>query len=69
FNEWLFCCYRKGFRRCVQAAKRQAVWLSLNCINGKYLWACPHPQPLKRSTKLLQLLDKTVFKTIIYQNL
>ncbi|MFR2133908.1 hypothetical protein, partial [Ruminococcus sp.] len=35
--------------------------LSSDCINGKYLWACPHSQPLKRSTKLLQLLDKTVF--------
>nr|DAP28563.1 MAG TPA: hypothetical protein [Bacteriophage sp.] len=35
--------------------------LSSDCINGKYLWVCPHSQPLKRSTKLLQLLDKTVF--------
>ncbi|WP_419568581.1 hypothetical protein, partial [Ruminococcus sp.] len=48
FNEWLFCCYRKGFRRCVQAAKRQAVWLSLNCINGKYLWALPTPTTFKK---------------------
>jgi len=31
----------KGIRRCVQATKQRAVRLSLDCINGKYLWALP----------------------------
>ena len=43
-----FCCSRKGFRLFVQAAKQQAVWLSLNCINGKYLWALPTPTTFKK---------------------
>ena len=43
-----FCCSRKGFRRCVQAAKQRAVWLSLDCINGKYLWALPTPTTFKK---------------------
>ena len=38
----------KGFRRCVQAAKQQAVWLSLDCINGKYLWALPTPTTFEK---------------------
>ena len=38
----------KGFRRCVQAAKQRAVWLSLNCINGKYLWALPTPTTFEK---------------------
>ena len=33
----------KGIRRCVQTAKQLTVWLSLDCINGKYLWALPTP--------------------------
>ena len=39
------CCYRKfsDFRRYVQAAKRQTVWLSLDCVKEKYLWALPTP--------------------------
>ena len=36
-------CSRKGFRLFVKAAKQQAVWLSLDCVNGKYLWALPKP--------------------------
>ena len=49
------CCYRKfsDFRRYVQAAKRQTVWLSLDCVKGNFCGRCPHPQPLKRLTKLL----------------
>ena len=38
----------KGFRLFVQAAKQQAVWLSLNCINGKYLWALPTPTTFEK---------------------
>ena len=38
----------KGFRRCVQAAKQRAVWLSLACINGKYLWALPTPTTFEK---------------------
>uniref|UniRef100_UPI003FF1006C hypothetical protein n=1 Tax=Ruminococcus sp. TaxID=41978 RepID=UPI003FF1006C len=30
-----------GIRRCVQAAKQGAVWLSSDCVSGKYLWALP----------------------------
>ena len=43
-----FCCSRKGFRLFVQAAKQQAVWLSLDCINGKYLWALPTPTTFEK---------------------
>ena len=43
-----FCCSRKGFRLFVQAAKQQAVWLSLNCVNGKYLWALPTPTTFEK---------------------
>jgi len=38
----------KGIRRCVQAAKQQAVWLSLDCVNGKYLWALPTPTTFEK---------------------
>jgi hypothetical protein len=41
----------KGLRRCVQAAKQQAVRLSLDCANENICGLCP--QPLKRLTKLL----------------
>ena len=43
-----FCCSRKGFRRCVQAAKQRAVRLSSDCINGKYLWALPTPTTFEK---------------------
>ena len=43
-----FCCSRKGFRRCVQAAKQRAVWLLLDCVNGKYLWALPTPTTFEK---------------------
>jgi len=43
----------KGLRRCGQAAKQQAVRLSLDCANKSICGLCPHPQPLKRLTKLL----------------
>jgi len=43
----------KGLRRCVQAAKQQAVRLSLDCANKSICGLCPRPQPLKRLTKLL----------------
>ncbi|WP_443717806.1 hypothetical protein, partial [Ruminococcus sp.] len=36
-------CSRKCFRLFVQAAELQAVWLSSDCVNGKYLWALPKP--------------------------
>jgi hypothetical protein len=38
----------KGISRCVQAAKQQAVWLSLACINGKYLRALPTPTTFEK---------------------
>ena len=38
----------KCFRRCVQAAKQRAVWLSSDCINGKYLWALPTPTTFEK---------------------
>ena len=38
----------RGFRRCVQAAKQRAVWLSLAYINGKYLWALPTPTTFEK---------------------
>ena len=38
---FLFAFAFKGIRRCVQAAKQLAVWLSLDCVSGKYLWALP----------------------------
>ena len=41
---FLFAFAFKGFRRCVQFA----VWLSLDCINGKYLWALPTPTTFEK---------------------
>jgi hypothetical protein len=38
----------KGISRCVQAAKQRAVWLSLDCISGKYLWALPTPTTFEK---------------------
>ena len=38
----------KDIRRYVQIAKRQTVWLSLDCINGKYLWALPTPTTFEK---------------------
>ncbi|WP_302602362.1 hypothetical protein, partial [uncultured Ruminococcus sp.] len=38
----------KGIRRCVQSAKQRAVWLSLDCVNGKYLWALPTPTTFEK---------------------
>ena len=52
-----FCCSRKGFRLFVQAAKHLAVWLSKPCVSLKYCGLCPHPQPLKRLTKLFKLFN------------
>ena len=50
YIECLSCCYRifKGFRRCVQAAKQRAVWLSSDCVIGKYLWALPTPTTFEK---------------------
>ena len=44
----------KGFRLFVQAAKQQAVWLSSDCVNGKYLWALPTPTTFEK-------VDQTFF--------
>ena len=38
----------KGFRRYVQAAKRQAVWLSRICNKWKILWALPTPTTFEK---------------------
>ena len=38
----------KGIRRCVQAAKQRAVWLSSDCVSGKYLWALPTPTTFEK---------------------
>ena len=45
---FLFAFAFKGIRRCVQAAKQRAVWLSLDCVNGKYLWALPTPTTFEK---------------------
>ena len=47
------CNDRKTFgdeaiHRCVQAAKQRAVWLLLDCVSGKYLWALPTPTTFKK---------------------
>jgi hypothetical protein len=47
-NGFLVAITFNGIRRCVQAAKQQAVWLSLDCISGKYLWALPTPTTFKK---------------------
>ena len=78
-----FCCSRKGFRLFVQAAKQQAVWLSLDCINGKYLWALPTPTTFEKvdqtfiidwqinllSHNLLMLFQHLKYNPKIYFNL
>ena len=43
-----FYCSRIDFRLFVQAAKQQAVRLSSDCINGKYLWALPTPTTFEK---------------------
>ena len=45
---FLFAFVFKGILRCVQAAKQRAVWLSLDYINGKYLWALPTPTTFEK---------------------
>ena len=45
---FLFAFAFKGIRRCVQAAKQRAVWLLLDCVNGKYLWALPTPTTFEK---------------------
>jgi hypothetical protein len=47
-NGFLVAIAFKGIRRCVQAAKQQAVWLSSYCISGKYLWALPTPTAFEK---------------------
>ena len=37
-----------GFRLFVQAAKQRAVWLLLDCISRKYLWALPTPTTFEK---------------------
>jgi len=38
----------KGISRCVQAAKQRVVWLLLDCVSGKYLWALPTPMTFEK---------------------
>ena len=45
---FLFAFAFKGIRRCVQAAKQGAVWLSSDCVSGKYLWALPTPTTFEK---------------------
>ena len=45
---FLFAFAFKGICRCVQAAKQRAVWLSLDCVSGKYLWALPTPTTFEK---------------------
>ena len=45
---FLFAIAFNGIRRCVQAAKQRAVWLSLDCLSGKYLWALPTPTAFEK---------------------
>ena len=45
---FLFAFVFKGIRRCVQAAKQQAVRLLLDCVSGKYLWALPTPTTFEK---------------------
>jgi len=47
-NGFLVAIAFKGFRRCVQAAKQQAVWLSKICVSKKYLWTLPTPTTFKK---------------------
>ena len=54
-----FYCFRKGLRLFVQAAKQQAVWLSLDCINGKYLWALPTPTTFEKVDQTFIIVGKS----------
>ncbi|WP_449075455.1 hypothetical protein, partial [Ruminococcus sp.] len=47
-NAFLVAIAFKGIRRCVQAAKQRAVWLSSDCVSGKYLWALPTPTTFEK---------------------
>ena len=43
-----FYCSRIDFHLFVQTDKQQAVRLSSDCVNGKYLWALPTPTTFKK---------------------
>jgi len=47
-NVFLVAIAFNGILRCVQAAKQRAVRLSLDCVNGKYLWALPTPTTFEK---------------------
>ncbi|WP_294657139.1 hypothetical protein, partial [uncultured Ruminococcus sp.] len=47
-NAFLVAIAFKGIRRCAQAAKQRAVWLSSDCVSGKYLWALPTPTTFEK---------------------
>ena len=38
----------KGFRLICSSRQTEAVWLSLDCVNGKYLWALPTPTTFEK---------------------
>ena len=50
----------KGFRRCVQAAKQRAVWLSSDCVSGKYLWALPTPTTFEKVDQTFIIALKSI---------
>ena len=56
---FLFAFAFKGIRRCVQAAKQQAVWLSLDCISGKYLWALPTPTTFEKVDQTFNIVAES----------
>jgi len=57
-----------GIRRCVQAAKQRAVRLSLDCVNGKYLWALPTPTTFEKvdQTFIIAWLNCALNHNLIY---
>ena len=56
----------KSFRLFVQIANSKLFGYKCFALAKSICGLCPHPRPLKRSTKLLYLLGKTIFKTIIH---
>ena len=55
-----FYCSHIDFRPFVQAVKQQAVWLSLDCISGKYLWALPTPTAFEKVDQTFIILCKII---------
>jgi hypothetical protein len=50
----------------VQAAKRQTVWVSLDCVKGKFLWVLPTPTAFKKVDQTFNFGTENLAFTLLY---